>query len=432
MEGKPARRDFLKGLGAAGAAAYLGLQGGSRGHRAAAANGQSAVFRMTRCPIPSGTTDAHAGLDALLELMAVNGYKFFKTTQDHPLGGADGLIDKGDVVLIKINCQWKFCGATNTDLLRGLVYRILSHPDGFAGEVVIFENGQGQGAFNGDPRAWNTYPGLGAPAGVHVNAEDDTLTVDRLVTQVFAGSPVTSFLLDPLNPDQNTGVFIGPDDHTTNGFRKISDVSYPCFTTSRGTRIELKEGIWTGSGHASNLKFINMPVLKTHSGGDSTYPGGTGITGVLKHMYGVVSMADGNRSLRHYSQSGSQCGKMWTLVRAPDLNIVDCIWVAYQTRHAGYPPSTTYRYDMLLAGFDPVALDYWGSKHLLYPLGGDRQRYHDPDNDPSLINLIRGARDVINAAGGIKGQPAVMGDENILLISASSTVAAKRWQKYGF
>ena len=35
-------------------------------------------------------------------------------------------------------------------MLRGLIHRILGHPDGFKGEVVIFENGQGRpAAFNG-------------------------------------------------------------------------------------------------------------------------------------------------------------------------------------------------------------------------------------------------------------------------------------------
>jgi len=420
MDRKPTRRDFLRNLGAAGAAAYWGLHGGPCGSRATAADGQSIVFRMANCAVPSGVSDAHRGLEGLLWVMATHGHKFYKTTKTDPLGGPDGLIDKNDVVLIKINCQWKFRGATNTDVLRGLIHRVLSHPDGFSGEVVIFENGQGEGAFNGDPHAWGRYPDIGAPSGVHVNAEDDTLTVDRLVSQVFAAAPVSSFLLDLVR-----STFISSaDDHTTNGYRRISDVSYPCFTTTGGNRINLKEGIWTGSGYASNLKFINMPVLKTHSG--------TGITGVLKDMYGVLSMADGHREIRHYEESGTQCGKMWTLVRAPDLNIVDCIWVTHQTHHCGWPSSTTHRYNNLLAGFDPVALDYWGSKHLLYPLGGDRQQYHDPDSDSGLINHLHGARDVINAAGGINGQPAVVGDENIRVISTPevSLAAAGNWRVY--
>jgi hypothetical protein len=75
---------------------------------------------------------------------------------------------------------------------------------------------------------------------------------------------------------------------------------------------------------------------------------------------------------------------------------------------------------MLLAGIDPVALDYYGSKHILYPLGGPYQSRHNPDADPSLIAHLSDAQDFINASGGIAGEPARRGDENIEVISASA------------
>jgi hypothetical protein len=178
-----------------------------------------------------------------------------------------------------------------------------------------------------------------------------------------------------------------------------------------GNRIELREGIWTGSEYGDNLKLINLPVLKTHAG--------TGITGALKHTYGILSMDDGSSGIRHYSEAGSQCGKMWGLVKAPDLNILDCIWVSPDSL-AGYPASTTYRANTLVAGVDPVALDYYGSKQVLYPLGGPYQNRHNPDADPGLINHLSGAQDFINANGGIAGEPARMGDENIEVLSASA------------
>jgi hypothetical protein len=109
---------------------------------------------------------------------------------------------------------------------------------------------------------------------------------------------------------------------------------------------------------------------------------------------------------------------MWSLVRAPDLNIVDCIWVSPGSL-GGYPVSTTYRANTLLAGIDPVALDYYGSKHILYPLGGYKSQ-HNPDAYSGLINHLTGARDVINNGGGILGQPSNLGDENIEVFSASA------------
>jgi hypothetical protein len=51
------------------------------------------------------------------------------------------------------------------------------------------------------------------------------------------------------------------------------------------------------------------------------------------------------------------------------LNILDCIWVSPEAL-GGYPPDKTHRADILLAGIDPVAIDYYAAKHVLLPLGG--------------------------------------------------------------
>lgn len=407
---KLTRREFLKGIATSAAASYLASTF-SIG-QGCAGKSMSKIFRVDQCPAHDGEL-RHAGVDTLMELMSEHGLKLYRTSKPHPWGGKVGLIDRNDVVLIKVNCQWKCRGTTNTDVLRGLIHRILEHPDGFSGEIVIFENGQSQGSFDGNPRAWSRYDSFPEVAGIYVNAEDHTLTVEYLVNTVFAGKAVSSYLLDPVYEN-----FISDSDHSNDGYRKITDakVSFPCFTTAGGHRIELREGIWNGSGYNNNLKLINVPVLKTHDG--------TGITGVLKHSYGILSMKDGvDWKVRHYEESGSQCGKMYSLVRAPDLNIVDCIWVTHQGHHRGYPPETTHRADILLAGLDPVALDYYGSKHILYPLGGDRTDEHNPDSFSGLINHLTGAQEFINANGGIRGEPTRQGDDNIRVISRQAVTS---------
>ena len=58
-----------------------------------------------------------------------------------------------------------------------------------------------------------------------------------LVDEVFKGKPVSAYLLDPIR-----GNFISADDHATDGYRRLENVSYPCFTTKRGTRVEVQEG----------------------------------------------------------------------------------------------------------------------------------------------------------------------------------------------
>jgi len=436
---KISRRKFIK-TSAAGAAAlpFLGSFAANTAF-GATADAPSQVFRVNHCPVHDGQL-RHVGVDSLLHLLSANGSKFYKTGASGDLNGPNGLIAPDDVVILKVNAQWKCRGGTNTDMLRGLIQRILQHPDGFKGEVVIFENGQNRPAsFDGvhndvNKTEYKPFPEL--EGKVLVNAEEENLlTINYLVNTVFAGKPVSSFLMDP-----HADSWITADDHQTNGYRRIGEkgtpcVSYPCFTTAQGNRIELKEGRWTGSGYAQNLKLIHCPVLKDHSGN-------VGMTGALKIVYGTLSMSDGTSAKRHYQDLGSQCAKMWTLVREPDLCILDCLWVSfgsmtvgksYVSGCIGYPPSIVSRQNILLAGHDPVAMDYHANKHILFPLGGNSAASHDPDNNAHLVAIYKDAQDTINAAGGIRGRKAQSGDQNIQLISAEAGnhAARKAWEAVG-
>jgi uncharacterized protein (DUF362 family) len=174
--------------------------------------------------------------------------------------------------------------------------------------------------------------------------------------------------------------------------------------------VELREGVWDNEGYKDNLKLINVPVLKHHDG--------CGVTGAVKSYYGILSMADGRRSERHYKKLGDHCGEMIADVRAPTLNILDCIWVT-QVRWAGYPPENTTRLDQLLASVDPVALDYWASKHLLYPIDGNIE--HHPDKFDDLRDYLVEAMDVINSKGGIGGHEVTLDEAEIDVISESAS-----------
>ncbi len=323
----------------------------------------------------------HLGIDSLLYQMADAGLKFYRSQAAHSLAGPQGLIAPDDVVLIKVNAQWKYRGATNSDLIRGLIQRILDHPDGFAGEVVIFENGQGRGSL-----ACDTSAAYG-DSSVHANANDESHNFLYLVNHIFHDPRVSAFLLDPVRAR-----FIAANDHLTNGYRRYENVSYPCFTTAGGRRVELREGIWNGNGYTQNLKLINVPVLKHHD------TGGSEITVSLKHYYGIVSMDDGYSGYRHYAGLGETCGKMMASVARPVLNIVDAIWVSHGSL-TGYPASTTFRANQILASQDPVALDYWAAKYILYPIDGNFR--HHPDY-PGIERWLASARDTINTLGGLK------------------------------
>jgi hypothetical protein len=433
----PNRRTFLKS--AAGAAAMPLLANLDVEGAFADSFDKSQVFRASNCPLHDGEL-RHVGTDALLHLLSNHGTKFFKTADTGTLNGQHGLISADDIVILKVNAQWKCRGCTNTDMLRGLIHRILQHPDGFRGEVVIFENGQGRPAsFDGIHNdilkdEYKPFPELAGK--VMVNAEEqDVTTVEYLVETVFRGKPVSSLLMDP-----HANTWVADDDHKTNGYRRIGHaggacISYPCFTTAGGNRIELREGVWTGSGYAQNLKLIHCPVLKDHSGD-------IGMTGALKIVYGTLSMSDGTSARRHYADLGSQCARMWTEVRAADLNILDCIWVSYgsitsEGQHVsgciGYPPSITSRQNVLLAGHDPLAIDYYANRHILLPLGGNSAEAHDPDNNPRLVSVYRQAQETINAAGGIRGRKVIADATHIRVVStdAMNNDAPKAWEAYG-
>ena len=384
---------------------------------------KSDIFRITDCPIPAGSVNRHEGLDALLRLMGSRGLKLLRTRKETDIGNEDGLIDKSDIVLIKVNAQWKYRGCTNSDVVKGLIQRILEHPDGFDGEIVLFENGQGRGSLHCGTTMGGQYPN----AEVHANAEEESHSFSYLVDKVFADTRVSMFLLDPIR-----NKFISKENHSTDGYRKLSDISYPCFTTSKGNRIELKEGVWNGKGYDENLKLITVPVLKDH--------GGCGVTGGLKIFYGVLSMSDGSegsritRALeifsrvlsmsdrygeRHYRGLGRVCGEMISKVRAPVFTLLDCIWVS-QGATAGYPPEKTTRLNQLLASVDPVALDYWASKHLFYPI--DKNEEHHPDKFAILQRHLTQARDVINSAGGINGHKVTLEESEINMLTRRAVI----------
>ena len=331
---------------------------------------------------PGEDDNDHAGVDALFQLMGENGLKFYRSDQTSPLSGPSGMIQSNDVVLIKVNAQWKYRGCTNSDLIRGLVQRILDHPDGFNGEVVIFENGQGRGSLNCD-----TSSSYGGDTSVHANANNESHSFLYLVNTVFNDPRVSAYLLDPIS---NT--FIEATDHVTNGYRKFENVSYPCFTTAGGNRVELLEGIWQRNNYIQNLKVINVPVLKYHD------TGGSDITASLKHFYGVVSMSDGYSNFRHYSGLGETCGKMVVSVRTPVLNIIDAIWVSFSSL-SGSPANTTSQTNQILASQDPVALDYWASKYILYPVSNNSR--HLPTPGSNIDGWLTKARDTINGRGGL-------------------------------
>jgi hypothetical protein len=64
------------------------------------------------------------------------------------------------------------------------------------------------------------------------------------------------------------------------------------------------------------------------------------------------------------SNSYGLLGRQIALIRAPDLHLVDAIWVGYEDNTSGYAS----RQNVLLASTDPFAVDWYTSEYVLRPL----------------------------------------------------------------
>jgi hypothetical protein len=302
---------------------------------------------------PGPVNGHHIGLQTLFALMGSNGLALLKSAHAGSINGPDGLIAADDVVLIKVNSQWPERGGTNTALVRELIKTIVGHPEGFRGEIVVVDNGQGRRQFT-----W-----------ANANAEDITQSMQKVVDS-FNNTRISTFLWDSIRANrvqeydqesEDDGYVLEDEPEPLTGMR----FNYPKFRTQSGTCISLKRGIWSPELHTysdERLKLINFPVLKSHSL--------AGVTGCIKHYMGVVSqsMADNHP----FILNGGLAAEM-VRVRFPTLNILDAIYVnpnPLEGHNAG--PSTPYsraiKTDQIVAGLDPAAIDYWSSKNILLPV----------------------------------------------------------------
>ncbi|MFW9806623.1 MAG: DUF362 domain-containing protein [Candidatus Thorarchaeota archaeon] len=322
-----------------------------------------------------------ASVAELLDLMATEGLHFYLTSNT-----PDGLIASDDVIIIKMNGQWDYRGGTNTDLIKSVIQMIVDHPDGFTGEVVIADNGQGLGDL--ERRYPNSYYQNQSAADV----------ADFFAPEWNVCTVLWDDLRDTTVDDYNLGDF-------SNGYVRSPVwhedtelyVSYPKFQSpTTGAYISFKQGIWTnGSGFDSDrVKVINMPVLKTHF----RY----GVTGCIKHYMGVpqgyiVGAIDPSIPHEHFSIGLGGMGTLMAETQFPVLNILDMVWINANPLESSYTvgPYTSYTVaratDIIGASLDPIAMDYWVAKHVLIPtaeyLEYTEYTSLDPDNDTIHRNV---------------------------------------------
>ena len=365
------------------------------------ASDPSDLFFVQKASGEEGNMDL--AVSSLIELMEVQGLYFYKSASR-----SSGLIGNNDVVILKVNGQWNYNGGTNTDLVKSVINALVGHPDNFTGEVVIADNGQGLGSMN-HAQSNSFYHDQ---SNVEVAAMFDLYNVST-----FLWDPIRSRTVDDFDDGDFTDGYVR--NSTWNSDTEIY-VSYPKFTTEYGTYISFKEGVWdnTTGFDSDRLKVINMPVLKSHF----RY----GVTGCIKHYMGVpqgriVSLVHPSIPHEHFSIAQGGMATLMVETRAPILNILDMIWINANPLESSSRrgPWGDYDYttftDIIGASQDPVALDYWASKHVLIPtamLNYDIYSSLDPDYEPlslqysgydpmdeSFHNYLRRSKDVLIDAG---------------------------------
>lgn len=334
------------------------------------------------------------------------------------MGGIEKFIGKNDIVILKPNCQWWNQGRTNLAAMKGFIDLVLNIP-GFNGEIIIAENHHFMDEAlpemeKDNTRGWTHLSEInGDIDGVNHNL--NTL-IEIYHKQGYKNVTKYHWRDGGPKPDKiwgnarNGGIVKGPlewDGYVWSdidyvfsplfGLKKWKvKMTYPVFTsTFSGITIDFKNGAFMRDGNGGGqylpdrpVKFINFAVLNSH-GED------TGITSSLKNYMGITDLSCGDTGLKpegyynvhncggrffKYAKAGP-IAYFIKNIRKADLNIVTAEWVGWGHRT---DTSKATRMRTVLTSKDPVALDYYGAKHLVYPLSGQKG-YHDPDNPKSSV-----------------------------------------------
>jgi hypothetical protein len=356
------------------------------------------------------------------------------------MGGIQRFIGVDDIVVLKPGAQWWNQGRTNLAAMKGFIDLVLGIP-GFKGEVIVAENQhfmddslpEGE---KDNVRGWTEI----AEINGDIDGVNHSLSSLVSLYQEQGVKNVTKYQWRDGGPKapvwgngQNGGIVSSPaegdgyvwaeDDYVFKGlwgFKKWkTKMTYPIFTSAySGITIDFKNGAYQRDGKGGGqylkekpFKFVNFSVLNDH-GSD------TGITGAIKNYMGVMDMSCGWWGLEptgyvnvhecggdYYPHAkAGPIGHFMKNIRAADLNIVTAEWVGWGSR---IDVEKASRMKTILAGKDPVALDYHGARAIVYPLS-KKPEHHDPDNSRSAVAKF------LSLAQSVYGQ-GVLKSENIKL-----------------
>ena len=319
----------------------------------------STVFVMDSIPPTTGSLAAGGvsvpdsclpdpAIDTLLLMMEKKGIFLHKTIQ-HP----DGLAGSDNVVVIKGNWQWTSRNTTSTDRVKGLIWQILNHPDGFTGEILLCDNTQdiGTGINEGDN-----------------NSEDPLQSIPDVVNTFYAkGYPVYyldwNYIWDDTASEYSAGDY-------NNGYvyEPTTKITYPKFRSPSGDYyISLRYGIWDSLSAVydpSRLCIIDFPVLKAHSWAGATIAVKNWI-GTLTTAHADTRFGSWNNMHDNYFFSAYALVARVMAATFPKLSIVDAAWTTtYGPSNLTWVQNTK----MLAASTDPVAVSWYTAKFILTPI----------------------------------------------------------------
>jgi hypothetical protein len=323
-------------------------------------------------------------------------------------GGIGRFVGYDDAVVLKPNGQWPRQGYTHTECLQALIDLILNRPGGFGGEVIIAEHVHrppppaSDNALGGN-YCWNMSVG----SNRQNNWPD--LNYFELVNDYHTrGFPNVTAV--PLY-DSGQGDFMavsGPEG-LPDGMQGWARATYTTAANGRTVRlssailrsaysgklIDLKNGVWAGGGYnGQRVTLIFLPTLNNHGSFNSEDYAGP--TSALKCHLGIVEFAGTTGVSLHgvgYNTPispqamGESVGYFITQMLSPAFYLTCAEYTGYRSRTDGTAAQT--RTVGLCA--DPVTLDYWMCKYVLYPCATS-QTFMNPDNDNHLRRALLGCQ----------------------------------------
>ncbi len=336
------------------------------------------------------------------------------------MGGIGRFVGIDDIVVLKPNGQWWNQGRTNLAAMKGFIDLVLAIP-GFRGEIIVAENqhfmdealpekekdnvrgwvemGEINNDIDGVQHNLNTLVELFQSRG-HANVtkchwRDGGAKRPRWGNGQNGGVVATAAGGD--------GYIWSDIDYLFTGYLGLRrwpvKMSYPVFTSAySGITIDFKDGAFQRDGEGGarflpekKVRFINFPAICSHGNGWDT-----GTTSAVKNYMGITDMSCGYWGYQpegYYNihdcggedlyphAKGGPLGHFMKTIRKADLNIVTGEWVGWGSRTE---VSHAVQARTILAGSDPLALDYYSAKYLIYPHSRS-QEYHDPDNRRSRV-----------------------------------------------